>query len=143
MLAHLFRTIWDMERALDAFFAPWPIFGPRLGGRGAGEWPPLNVWETDDALEIECEMPGVDQKDIDLEVVQDEVTIRGARERAAEERAQYHRRERPFGRFARRLSLPVPVEADQAEARLADGVLRIRLPKAQEARSRKIEVKGA
>jgi HSP20 family protein len=107
-------------------------------------WPPVNVSETEDAFRVECEVPGLKSGDVDISVAGDQLTIKGETkrpERAAED--AYHRRERRFGEFSRTVELPSPVNADKVTAELADGVLRIELEKAAEARPKRITVKGA
>jgi len=141
LLENFWRPWWGVERDWGRPRG-WRAL-PRLAYQRA-DWPPLNVWETDDALEVEVEVPGVRRDDIELEVLRDEVTIRGRRELPEGRDANgYHRRERPVGGFARRLRLPVAVDADKVDANLADGVLRIVLPKHEAALARKIQVTGA
>jgi HSP20 family protein len=128
----------EMDRVLGAF-SP---------GNGRpfreGLYPPVNVWEDGEAFYLEAEIPGVDMKDIDLEVVGNELTIKGRREPVAGsegERPTFHRRERGVGEFSRVVMLPTDVNPDKVEATLRDGVLTITLPKAERVKARKITVK--
>lgn len=105
--------------------------------------PAVNLWETPEALVAELELPGVTHEQLDIQVLGDELTIRGSRTEAQPEGAVLHRRERRTGEFARKLQLPFPVNGDQVQATLRDGILQIHLPKAREAMPRKIEVKPA
>ena len=75
-------------------------------------------------------------------MVGDELTLKGRREPEDGQQATYHRRERGTGSFTRVLTLPIEVDADKVEASLAQGVLTIRLPKAESAKARKIQVKA-
>lgn len=104
--------------------------------------PPVNVWETGDAVYVETEIPGVKSDQLDISVVGDQVSIKVERPEAEERETVYHRRERPVGAFSRVVRLPGPVDADAVEAELQNGVLTIKLPKSQEARPRKINVVG-
>ncbi len=103
--------------------------------------PAVNVWETGEAIYAELETPGLKSDQLDISVVGDQLSIRVQRPEV-EEGATYHRRERPVGSFTRLLRLPAPVETDAVEAELQNGVLCIKLPKAKESRSRKIQVVG-
>jgi HSP20 family protein len=118
------------------------VFGPADGLRAAGprNQPAANVWEREDALLVEMEVPGVKSDQVDLSVVGDELSIKVTRPETAENVIAYHRRERPTGSFTRVLRLPVEVDAGRVEAELHDGVLTITLAKAETAKPRKIEV---
>lgn len=104
--------------------------------------PALNVWEDADCFHVEVEVPGLTQDQVQVAVThKTQLTIQG--ERLAEELAgRWHRRERGQGRFQRVLELPAPVDADRVEARLESGLLHLTLPKAEEARPRRIAVKA-
>ncbi len=104
--------------------------------------PAMNAWEDGDTLVIEAEMPGVAEKDLDLTVTADTLTLRGKREVSTPENARVHRTERRIGTFARTLSLPAEVDADKVEAKLTNGVLTIRLPKAPRTVARRIAIKA-
>lgn len=118
------------------------------GGLSTGEWtgtefPAINVWEDTECLHAEAEVPGLAMEDIEVLVIGDQLRLKGRRPDAGEAGANYLRRERGTGEFARTLTLPAPVNASKVEATLRDGVLTITLPKAEEARPRKIQVKTA
>jgi HSP20 family protein len=114
-----------------------------LGGLiEAAAWaPPVDIEETDDAYVVEAELPGVDRKDVDIEFVGNELAITG--EIKEKERAGILRRKtRRVGRFEFRVVLPDHVDGDNIDASLTDGVLRVRVPKAERAQRRRIEVKS-
>jgi HSP20 family protein len=112
-----------------------------LGSAAArGVFPALNVWEADEGLWVEAELPGVREEDLEIAVLGDQLTIRGERKSNMTEGAAQHRRERGVGTFRRVVQLPVAVDADRIEASLSAGVLTIHLPKAEAAKPRKIEV---
>ena len=103
--------------------------------------PEIDVVETAESLEVYCDLPGVEEKDIDISLASNVLTIKGEKrppERQVE--AKLYRREDWSGAFQRTLSLPKAVELDQVEARLKDGVLNVTLAKRAEARTRKINV---
>ena len=86
-------------------------------------FPAVNVWQSDNDVFAEAEIPGVKGEDLDVSVVADELTIKGTRQPLADEEAAYHRRERGVGAFVRVVRLPVEVVADKVQASLRDGVL--------------------
>ncbi|HOA71810.1 MAG TPA: Hsp20/alpha crystallin family protein [Phycisphaerae bacterium] len=113
------------------------------GGSTSGVFPPLNVWEDRDNYYAEAEIPGVAQEDLEVFTIGDELTIRGKREPMSGKGLTYHRQERGWGQFERVVSLPGDVDADKVEAHLHHGVLKVILPKAEEAKPRKITVTAA
>lgn len=109
---------------------------------GLADWsPPVDVSETADAVFVHAEIAGMDPKDIDISVAGDVLTISGEKKEETEKtQRNYVRVERRYGAFARSIALPVPVEVDQVEAKVKNGVLEIRLPKSEEAKSRQVKV---
>lgn len=92
----------------------------------------VNVAETDDAYEIEAELPGLSEKDIELKVADGVLTISGERKEEKEEKKKdYHLRERSYGSFQRSFALPQNVVEDKIDAKFSKGVLTIRLPKSE------------
>lgn len=109
-----------------------------------GRWvPAVNVEESGDELLLTAEMPGMSQDDIELEIENNVLTIRGEkreeREEGSEER-RYHVWERRYGSFQRSFTLPRSVQADDITADFEDGVLHVRMPKSEEAKGRKIQI---
>lgn len=110
---------------------------------GFGGYPPLNVWEENDQVFVEAELPGQDLKDLEIYVTSgNQLTIKGERKPCSADKGVWHRQERNFGHFTRSLTLPFAVDADKVEARLENGVLKVKLAKHESARPRKIEVKA-
>lgn len=124
----------NMGRLFDDFF-------PGFETRRTCGFPALNLWEDGDRLFVEAELPGLTIDDLDIEVMGDELTIKGRREAPSDEGLNYHRRERGVGEFARLVTLPVSIDPSKVEASLKNGVLTVTLPKAEIAKARKIEVK--
>jgi HSP20 family protein len=132
----------DLRREIDRLFDDFG-FPFSSGSVRTEAFPAVNVWETPEAVFVEAEVPGLQMNDIELTVVGNELSIHGERKAVADEKATFHRRERGFGEFSRFVALPVPAETSRIEAVLRDGVLTVTLPKAPEARPRRIEVKGS
>lgn len=128
----------EVERLFGDFSRQTPLAGWVPGT----QYPAVNVWETDQELFVEAEVPGVKESDLEIFVVGEELTIKGRRS-SAPEGTSFHRQERGVGPFTRVVRLPVEVDADKVDARLREGVLEIRLPKAPTARPRKIQVNAA
>ena len=106
-------------------------------------YPPLNIWGNDDQLCVEAELPGFELGDLEIFVSGDnQLSIKGQRTPPEHERGTWHRKERGFGSFARMIELPEPVDAEQVSAEFSNGVLTITLPKREEAKPRRIEVKS-
>jgi HSP20 family protein len=108
----------------------------------AGGFPAVNVHAGRDGLAVVAELPGVEAADLEVHAHRDTLTIRGARRPPSEDGQAYHRRERRSGAFTRTLQLPYRVDPERVEARLEDGVLRLSLPRPEEDRPRRIEIKG-
>ena len=109
--------------------------------RAPQAFPPLNCWEDEGCLYAECEIPGVNMDDLELQVVGKDLTLKGHGKAHAAEGATYHRQERDVGTFHRVVQLPVEIDSEKVSADFRDGVLTIKLPKAPEAKARKIDVK--
>jgi HSP20 family protein len=146
MNARLLPTFWtrlnrlhgEVDRLLDRFGFDLPRSLPL-----APTYPLVNVWEDADAFRVEAELPGLKQEDVQVAVTnRKQVTIQGERKPDEAPQGTWHRRERGFGRFQRSFTLPAAIDADKVEAKLEQGVLKLTLPKAEEAKPRKIAVKA-
>jgi len=103
--------------------------------------PAVDLYETDENLVVKAELPGLDKKDIKLTLSDGLLTIAGERKQEKETKGKnYHRVESSYGSFQRAISLPVPVQADKIKADYKRGVLEIILPKAEEAKTREIQI---
>jgi len=103
-------------------------------------FPPLNIWEDENAYYAEAEIPGVTQDDLEVFTIGSELTLRGNRKPTEGENVSYHRQERGTGEFVRVVTLPGEVDAEKVEACLHNGVLTLTLPKAEAFKPRKIAV---
>lgn len=135
-----FATIRRLQDEIDRAFAPLTT---GYGFTGAG-FPAVNMWQGEHSIALTAELPGFKPEDIDISVKDDTLTISG--QRAAPEvddKAVWHLRERPFGKFVRTIQLPFRVDPEKVEARFVNGVLEIELTRPEEDRPRRIEVKSA
>ena len=126
----------DLNRIFEGFFAP-----VTFRQDWASLTPPVDVEETPDAYLFRADLPGVNAKDVKITVNGDTLTVRGERKREEQKsEGSLYRTERLYGAFERTFTLGTPVRTDQVKAAYRDGVLEIRVPKADEARAREIEV---
>jgi len=102
---------------------------------------PIDVKAESDSFTITALLPGVDPENLELQIVNEIVTIAGELDAAREEGASYLLAERPSGRFHRVISLPTPLDAGKVEAELENGILTLKIPKAEEAKPRTIKIK--
>lgn len=106
--------------------------------------PTVDVSETDKEIKISAELPGLDEKDIEVSLSNDVLTISGEKKSEHEDKGEnYHRIERSYGSFQRSIALPGEVDADQVDAKFKNGVLQITLPKTAPTHSKRIEVKSS
>ena len=120
------------------------LFGQRQAAAGATPaWAPaLDISERKDAYLVTVELPGVDLDDLELTLEEGMLTIQGERHFAHDSsEQQFHRIERCYGAFRRSITLPAHVQADAVEATIEDGVLQLVVPKAEEAKPKRIEVR--
>jgi HSP20 family protein len=153
--AEPFAFLDDFEAEMERFWRrPW--FNPGLWRNrtprslreitpAAIKWAPrMDVYDRDNAIVIEAELPGLKKEDVQVEVEGEDLVIRGESKAESEAKDEdYYRSERSFGSFYRRMQLPAGVTSDQIQATLKDGVLEVRVPRPAEAKSaaKKIEVK--
>ena len=140
------NPVWNqlnqLQQEMNRLFSRWGEDGGRWLGAPAG-YPAVNVWEDADQVFVEAELPGLDLKDLEIYVTGgNQLTLKGERKANAPEKGLWHRQERVFGKFSRSLTLPFNVDADKVDAHFDNGVLLVKLPKHESARSRKITVKG-
>jgi HSP20 family protein len=137
----MWGQLQQFQNEMNRLFDRWGDGGGRAGG--AATFPAVNVWEENDEVFVEAELPGLDLKDLEIYVTGgNQLTLKGERKPFAPETGVWHRQERAYGHFTRGLTLPFPVDADKVDARLENGVLLVRLAKHESARPRKIQVKA-
>ncbi len=134
----LWNEMARVQDEMDRLLERWGTV--RRHGRGI--YPPLSLWEDDDNLYVESELPGMEVSDLEIYVSgEHQLTIKGERKAPELSDGTWHRQERQFGAFERTVELPQPVDAERVQAEFTRGVLRITLPKREEVKARKIEVK--
>ena len=122
----------------EDFFTPF-LFTVEDGGLRV----PLDVVEKKDHIEVRAELPGLEEKDLEVSVHDGYLTLKGEKKEETEEKeADFHRVERRYGAFARTIALPEYVNADDVSAEYKKGVLKIRLGKKEEVKPRQIPVKA-
>jgi HSP20 family protein len=131
------QELETLRERFDRFARDFPRFGEVPEASGIS----LDIQETDDAVIVKASVPGIKAEDLTVDVRNDLLTVRGeTREERDETEGTWHRKERRVGRFYRAVTLPATVTEVNAEARLADGVLEIRLPKAEHTEEHRIPV---
>jgi HSP20 family protein len=139
----------DLRSAQDEMAQMSPMLAHALGlhaqqasGRTSAWAPALDISERKDAYLVTVELPGLKPEDLDITMEDGLLTIQGERQFTAESsEQQFHRVERRYGSFRRSITLPAHVLAEQIEASFEDGVLLILVPKAEEAKPRRIQVR--
>jgi HSP20 family protein len=129
----------EMNRLFDSFFGGPTAIATEAGSR---VWmPALDMYETKDEIILNFELPGVREKEVSLSITGDLLTVKGERSFNQELKDDnYTHVERLFGRFERTVQLPMPVQADRVKATYRDGVLEVKLPKAEEAKPQEIKI---
>ncbi len=133
----------EMNRLFDDFTRGFESRLPMFGGAG---WPHTDVVETDKEYRVTAELPGLEEKDVEVLLDRNMLTLKGEKRAEREQRDKnYYLAERSFGSFRRAIPLPAEIDQDKVEASFENGVLTVRLPKAEQARSqaKRIEVKSA
>lgn len=136
-----FKDILSLHEKMGQIFDDALVKYKGVGEGGVGWMPPVDIFETEKKIYVKMELPAVDIKDIDIEIVDNNLTIRGERrfdKNLSEE--NYHRMECSYGPFSRSFSLQHIVDKKSVEASLKDGLLNVALKKIGEVPSRKIEV---
>jgi HSP20 family protein len=128
------RLRQGMEWLLDSFSSASPGFSSRV-------FPAINITEDRDYYYLRAELPGVKSEDLDISVVENQVSIAGERKIPVERKEfGYHRREREDGSFRRTISLSMDVDADKVSAEMKKGILKVTLPKHERAKPRKVQI---
>lgn len=128
-----FGAVRSLQREMNRLFKDYDV-------RNDG-FPPVNIWCSSDKVFVTAEIPGVKPEDIDISVVQGQLTISGERKlEVPEGEVSCHRQERSQGSFTRVFRLPYDVDNEKISAKYVDGVLNITLPRLEETKPRKIKV---
>ena len=137
-----FRELDELSSRVDRLFrqpfGKWPFDGERL----ATDWTPaMDVQETDTEYLVKTDLPEVRKEDVKVDIADGVLNVRGERHQEKEEKGKrFHRVERQYGTFERRLSVPSGIDTSKVAAEFKDGVLKVHLPKSPEAKPKSIDV---
>jgi len=133
----------------NTFIDPWREFErlnrmfSRVPSQRSYEFPAINLWVDSDRSLVTTEIPGIEPDDIEISVIEKTLTLRGTRKADdLKENESFHRRERWHGQFSKTVELPFRVEASKVNASFKKGILIITLPRAEEEKPKKIEIKS-
>ena len=127
----------EMDRLIES------VFGSRRADLATVFAPPVDVTETPEEFVVRADLPGIALKDVKVQLTGETLTVRGERKQESTEKSAGRiRSERVYGSFERTFELGAPVRSDQVKATYRDGVLEIRVPKAEQARVREIEIRS-
>jgi HSP20 family protein len=144
----------DGEQTLVPFYSPLNLFGAmdRFAGNiwdsskpytlDTGLVPHTDIYEENDQLVLKIELPGIKKEDVDIALQGDRLTIKAEKKAVEIEDSACYARERQYGQYFRAVILPFPVKEEKVSATFEDGVLELRLSKAEESKSKKIEIKA-
>ena len=129
------RVQREMNKILNNFSGDRP--------RNISAFPAMNAWTTDEEEVVTAALPGMSPEDVELTIVNDVLTLSGERKnQGPSEETRYHRRERVDGKFSRSIQLSFPVTSDSVNAHYENGILTVKLPRAEDDKPRKIAVKS-
>ena len=145
MLSTRWQPLWSWQSELGRLHEEMDrLFQGRGSGRQALSptgYPLLNVWEDEDHLFVEAELPGMELSDLEIYVQGNQLTIKGERKAPEAEQGTWHRQERGYGSFSRVMELPAEIDDQRVAADFRHGVLTVSLPKREETKPRRIEVR--
>ncbi len=138
-----FRDLMNLQDEVNRLFRRSFFRGAEPASETVATWAPaIDMYETDEKLTVEVELPGLEAKDVEISLEDDVLRIRGERRFSSEVKEEnYHRIERAYGMFERSIPLPRKVDEEKVSATVSDGVLKIEMPKVEEAKPKKIPIK--
>jgi HSP20 family protein len=138
-----FRDLTGIQDEINRLF-DWTLGRRPFEGAGLlqGEWAPaIDIAENENSVFVKAELPGLTEKDIDVNILGDTLTIKGEKKKEEEKKEQnYYRLERSYGSFQRTVSLPSAVHAEKCRASFKNGILEIEMPKKEEAKPKQVKV---
>lgn len=150
---HFRDTLSHLREDIDEAFDRWIHPARWRAGNGEKEalpaffssgMPSVDIEDDENEVLVTAELPGLDKKDFKVEVNEDSVTIRGEKKTDREEKKKnYYYAERSYGSFSRTIPLPWHIDPEKTEARYRNGILKVRLPKTEQEKARRIDVKVA
>lgn len=143
-----FRDMMTLRDAMSQLFEESMVrrspFGALAFGRPEGaSFPAVDMYETEGEVMVKASLPGMKPEEVDITITGNALEIRGeTKEETEEKRGDYYYKERSYGSFQRSLTLPVEIKANEAEATFENGVLMLKLPKAEQAKARQIKIQA-
>ncbi|MBW1799450.1 MAG: Hsp20/alpha crystallin family protein [Deltaproteobacteria bacterium] len=135
-----FRELGRLQNEMSRLYESYS--GRRQASLRSGVYPPINMYEDHDHIFVLAEIPGVEAGDVDITVEEESLVLKGRRKiESGGEGVSYHRKEREGGAFNRKISLPTRIATDRVSAETRDGILKVIMPKAEEVKPRKIDIK--
>lgn len=137
-----FRDLMDIQNEVNRLFNTYATGSSQSRESGQVIWQPLvDIAETEDEITVTAEIPGMNKEDVKISIQDNVLSLKGEKKRETEEKAaNLHRVERLYGSFERAFSLPSTVQTDKVMAEYKDGLLTIRLPKAEDAKPKEIDI---
>jgi HSP20 family protein len=131
------------DRINRIFEEAFPKGSAKEGELALVDWrPAVDTYEEGNNIVIKAELPGVKKEDVSIDIKDNVLTLKGERSQETEVREEnYYRKERSYGKFHRAFTLPDAVEPNKIDASFKDGVLKITIPKTEETKTKKIEIK--
>ena len=131
------QDLLNLQRQIDRFFGE-DLYPKSTFGRGI--YPAVNLFETEGSVVLKAELPGMKKDDIKIELCANTLSISGAKNQDYDKDVTFHRREREWGSFSRKIQLPLDVDAEKIKAEMQNGVLTINLEKAPTAKPKQITI---
>ena len=136
-----FQDVLSLREAMNQLMEESYV-RPAAGRNGQSFVPALDMSETEEGYLVEAAVPGLKPEDLEITVENNVLTLKGeTRQQAEDKKRNYHRVERRYGAFQRTIALPTTVKADGIQAEMNNGILRLDIPKAEEVKPRRIDVK--
>jgi HSP20 family protein len=136
----------EMDRMMDNFFSrrmrPWWSERWLISPDTEMVTPIVDVYEEKDEIIVKAELPGMDKNDIEVNISDSELTLKGEKKKEEKvEEKDYYRCERSYGAFSRSVELPKGVQADKVKASFKNGILEVKIPKSEEAKAKEVKIK--
>jgi HSP20 family protein len=134
----------EIDRVFDSFARNIPVWGGHSTAASNWAYPNIDVVESDKEIEITCELPGMEESDVNLSLADGVLTIKGEKQATKEEKGKsYQLLERTYGSFSRSIPLPTNLEVDSVRASMDKGLLKVKVAKPKSAAPHQIEIKHA
>jgi HSP20 family protein len=136
------NDLWNIhdetDKVFEDFFGKWPT---SLRGRNGGCVPVVDISETDNQFAVRAEIPGVTEKDVNVSITDNVLTLKGEKKRETEEkRKNYHRVERSYGSFQRSFTLPKNLQTEKTTATFKNGILTVSIPKSEAVKPKEVQI---